>query len=122
MEKGKIGGSFMIQLKLIGEKRALVAYLDGELDHHSATEVRTVLDKEIKRTNAVNIIFDFRAVTFMDSSGIGVIMGRYRLVQILGGHVILSGCNEQIRRIIEMSGMDKIVGLASSLDNALLLI
>lgn len=111
-----------MQLKLIGEKRALVVYLEGELDHHSAEKIRTVLDKEIKRTNAVNLIMDFRNVSLMDSSGIGVIMGRYRLVKILGGTVIVFGCNEQIRRIIEMSGIEKIVKIANSLDNALLLL
>ncbi len=111
-----------MQLKFMGEQRALVAKVEGELDHHVAKEVREVIDREIKRTSAVNIIFDFSDITFMDSSGIGVIVGRYKLAKTLGGTVILFGASNQVRRIVEMSGIHKIVKIASSFENALMLI
>lgn len=111
-----------MQIKLIGNKRAVLVNIEGELDHHSATIIRETVDKELKRSNAVNVIFDFRDVSFMDSSGIGVIMGRYKIVKILNGSVIIFGANEHIKRIIEMSGIEKIVKVTTSFDNALLLL
>lgn len=111
-----------MQLKLIADKHALLVSMEGELDHHSAAKVREIIDKEIKRSNAVNIIFDFRNLNFMDSSGIGVIIGRYKVAKILGGETIIFSPTESVRRIIEMSGIHKIVKLASSLENALKLL
>ena len=113
---------FLVRLKLIGERQAIVAVIDGEIDHHSAEKIRTAVDTEINRTNAVNVIFDFRGVTFMDSSGIGVILGRYRLVQPFGGEVVIFGACESVRRVLDMSGRGKIVKITTNLDNALMLI
>lgn len=111
-----------MRLKLIGEKRAVVVIPSGEIDHHSADKIRTMADAEIKRTNAVNVIFDFRGVTFMDSSGIGIILGRYRLVKALGGEVIIFGADGGVRRVLDMSGIDRIIKVTTSLENALMLI
>lgn len=111
-----------MQLKLVGDKRALVVYLDGELDQHTVQEIKSVIDTEIGRTNAVNIIMDFRKISFMDSSGIGMIMGRYRTVQTLGGTVVLYGCNEMICRLINMAGLSRLIKIANNLDSALMLL
>ena len=111
-----------MELKLIGEKRALLVRVNGELDHHIASSLREAVDSKIRCTNAVNVIFDFSNVGFMDSSGIGVIMGRYKAVKTLGGCVIIFGQNTQIKRIVEMSGIDKIVKIADTYDDALNLI
>ena len=111
-----------MNIRLIGDKRTLLCSIDGELDHHLAGSVRETIDRKLKSTNAVNIIFDFTKVGFMDSSGIGVIMGRYKLSKMLGGKVIIYGAKKQTRRIIEMSGIDKIVKLCDKLEQALELI
>lgn len=111
-----------MRLKLIGEKQVIVAVPDGEIDHHSAEKIRNGIDKEITRTNAVNVIFDLRNVTFMDSSGIGVILGRYRLVSGLGGSVVIFGADESVRRILDMSGVSRIIKITTGMDNALMLI
>lgn len=111
-----------MQLRLIAEKHALLVSIDGELDHHSAGMVREVIDKEIKRSNAVNIVFDFRNLNFMDSSGIGVIMGRYKVVKKLGGEMVIFSPTQAVRHIIEMSGLEKIVKLTNNLENALMLL
>ncbi len=111
-----------MEIKLLGEKRAVLVKIDGELDHHIAGSLREAVDSKIRCTNAVNVIFDFSNVGFMDSSGIGVIMGRYRAVKTLGGTVVIFGQNMQIKRIVEMSGIDKIVKIADTLDGALELI
>ena len=102
-----------MQLRLISEKHALLVSLEGELDHHTANSVREKIDTEIKRSNAKNIIFDFRKLNFMDSSGIGVIIGRYKVSKILGGETIIFSPTNAVRRIIEMSGIHKIIKLAT---------
>lgn len=111
-----------MDVKLLGEKRTLLVRLGGELDHHIANTLRETIDSKIRCSNAINVIFDFSDVGFMDSSGIGVIMGRYKTVKTFGGRVILFGVNRQIERIIKMSGIDRIVKSAKNLDEALRLI
>lgn len=111
-----------MEIRLIGDKHTLLVNVDGELDHHMAGKIRETVDRKIKSTNAVNIVFDFTKVGFMDSSGVGVIMGRYKIAKMLGGRVIIFGAKKQTRRIIEMSGIDKIVKLCDKLEQALELV
>lgn len=111
-----------MEIKLLGEKKALLVKINGELDHHAATPVREAVDSKIRRTNAIHVIFDFSNVSFMDSSGIGMLMGRYKAVKTLGGSIIVFGRSIQIKRIAEMSGLDKIIKFADNLEEALKLI
>ena len=111
-----------MQVRLLGEKRALLVRLSGELDHHSAAKIKEEADSMLRSTNAVNIIFDFTELSCMDSSGIGMIMGRYKKVRTLGGRVIAYGINVQIMRILEMSGMDKIIKLTPDYERAVRLL
>lgn len=108
-----------MELYLIGKYRVLVVKIFGELDHHKATAVRESVDRELGRTGAVNVAFDFGKVTFMDSSGIGVIMGRYKITNALGGKVIVYGASESVEKIIKMAGIDEIVTLSDSLENGM---
>ena len=87
----------------------LVAKLEGELDQHVATELRTRLDDEISKHNIINLIFDFKGVTFMDSSGIGVIVGRYKKIQARGGTTMVIRVQPQVDRVLEISGIKKIL-------------
>ena len=111
-----------MDVKLLGEKRALLVRLRGELDHHAAAKIREEADRMLRSTNAVNIIFDFSELSFMDSSGIGMIMGRYKKVRTLGGRVFAFGVNAQILRIMEMSGIDRIIKLVPDYDRAIRLL
>lgn len=95
-------------IELSGEDRLLTVRMDGELDHNSAEVVKTCIEKEIRRTGALNIAFDFSGVSFMDSSGIGLVMGRYKTAKSLGGKIILYGMNSYIERIMRMSGIERI--------------
>lgn len=95
-------------IELSGEDRLLTVRMDGELDHKSAEVVKTCVEKEIRRTGALNIAFDFSGVSFMDSSGIGLVMGRFKTVNSLGGKIILYGMNSYIERIMRMSGIERI--------------
>lgn len=80
-----------------------------ELDHHNAEIIRKEADRYIDRENIHSIIFDFEDTEFMDSSGIGTIMGRYKKVKLTGGDVIAVHINERIERIFLLSGLNKIV-------------
>lgn len=111
-----------MEVKLFGEKRMLLVRLTGELDHHSAAKIKEEADGKLCTTNAVNIVFDFSELNFMDSSGIGMLMGRYKKVRTLGGKVIAFGVNAQILRIMEMSGIDKIIKLAPNFEKAVRLL
>lgn len=83
----------------------LIADLDGELDHHTSAVVREEIDKTVDAFHSKHLIFNFEKVTFMDSSGIGVIMGRYNKISQLGGRLVITGCNEYIDRILDMAGI-----------------
>ena len=72
------------QLKISYEDGLLVARLCGELDHHSAVAVRTLIDSEIKKHSPTKAVLDMKDLDFMDSSGIGLIMGRFALMESLG--------------------------------------
>lgn len=95
-------------IELSGEDRLLTVRMNGELDHRYAECIRKSVEKEIRRTGALNIAFDFSGVSFMDSSGIGLIMGRFKTVSELGGKIILYGMNKNIERIMRMSGIERI--------------
>lgn len=95
-------------IELSGEDRLLTVRMDGELDHNSAEQIKGCIEKEIRRTGALNIAFDFSGVSFMDSSGIGLVMGRFKTVESLGGKIILYGMNNYIERIMRMSGIERI--------------
>lgn len=91
------------------EKETVKIILPEELDHSNAIEIRTQIDKNIYLGLAKNVEFDFSKTKFMDSSGIGMIMGRYKLVKPLGGKVILTGETGNVERIIKMSGLYKLI-------------
>jgi stage II sporulation protein AA (anti-sigma F factor antagonist) len=83
----------------------LIANLDGELDHHTSAVIREEIDKTVDAFHSKHLIFNFEKVSFMDSSGIGVVMGRYNKITQLGGKLIITGCNEYIDRILDMAGI-----------------
>ena len=87
----------------------LIVHLKADLDHHTALAVRESADTLLERSRAKHILFDFTGVEFMDSSGIGVIMGRYRQVIFQGGRVGVMGVGTNVDRIFKLSGLYKIV-------------
>ena len=86
----------------------LVISLNAELDHHLADEMREVIDR---------VIIDFSKVDFMDSAGIGLIMGRYKKIRDIGD-ICVVGINESIKRILLISGLHKIVDIYDNLCDA----
>lgn len=91
------------------KSRCLVIHIEGELDHHTAEDIREKVDKIYDRTSCKDMVFDFEQVEFMDSSGIGMIIGRYKNAEKQGGQVFITGMDENIQKIFALSGLQKIV-------------
>lgn len=100
----------------------LVASAFGELDHHSASVVRTEIDETMEAFQCRHLIFDFEKVTFMDSSGIGVILGRYNKVMKKGGRVFLANCSQFVEKILFMAGVFTIVDKQKNVEDAICLL
>jgi len=98
---------------MVNKQRAydggLILEVSGELDHHSAPKIRDELDGAMAQNNFKELTFDLTGLTFMDSSGIGVLLGRYKKLQALGVRVWLKGANPSIDKLLRMSGMYSIM-------------
>ena len=91
------------------QENCLTIFVPKELDHHNAEKIRRKSDYLIEKHHIKCVIFDFEETSFMDSSGIGVLMGRYRMVYLLGGEVWAVHVNERIKKILTMSGVTKLI-------------
>ena len=91
------------------QENCLTIFLPGELDHHNAEEIRKRSDYLIDQNHIRYVIFDFTDTTFLDSSGIGVIMGRYKRIYMLGGEVCAVHTSERMKKILTMSGVTRIM-------------
>ena len=91
------------------EDKQLIFKLEEDIDECSAQKIRRKLDNEIERYMPKEVIFDFNNVSFMDSAGIGLIIGRYKLANMLGGKVQVANMTQPVRKIFEMSGMQRII-------------
>ena len=89
----------------------LIVHIKGEIDHHSAVLVRTGIDEEIIIKRPKQVLLELSAVDFMDSSGLGLIMGRYMKMQAVGGVLVLREPNERILKIFKLAGLEKIVDI-----------
>lgn len=91
----------------------LMVKMPRELDHHNAGKLKERTDRFLVMDEVEHIVFDFENTVFMDSSGIGVIMGRYRKVSCFGGKVYAIHTNQRIQKIMKMSGLQNIVEIMS---------
>lgn len=87
----------------------LTVLLPAELDHHNAEKIKRGSDRLIQSCNIRRIIFDFRKTSFMDSSGIGLIMGRYRAMGMRGDCIRATGVSAYIEKLLHLSGVYKFV-------------
>lgn len=95
-------------LRMEHSENKLIVWLTGELDHHSARLIREQVDAAIEKSKPSQLQLDFQGVAFMDSSGIGLIMGRYRLMQLYSGTLEVTGASERILKVIRLAGLDKL--------------
>ncbi|ADD02377.1 anti-sigma-factor antagonist [Thermoanaerobacter italicus Ab9] len=106
-------------VKFAKRKDTLIAKIEGELDHHVAENIKNVIDEEYTKKACKNLIFDFKNVNFMDSSGIGVIIGRYKKIKENNGKVAIVSANKQLHKIIEVSGLLRIIKCYNDIEEAL---
>lgn len=99
--------------------RILIVKINGDIDHCSSEEIRLKIDKDFERINGKDILFDFSNVDFMDSSGIGMIIGRYKNVELKGGQIAFFNISENLKRIFEISGLLKIIYCFDSKEEAI---
>ncbi|MCL2618062.1 MAG: anti-sigma factor antagonist [Defluviitaleaceae bacterium] len=93
------------------EGDCLVAEISGEIDHHSASGLKDRISAEYKRGTARNLRLDFARVTFMDSSGVGMVIGRYKEAAERGGDLSVCGLSGELARLFEMAGLHKIISV-----------
>ncbi len=104
-------------VRLTLREGTLTALLSGEIDHHCAKGIREEVDKAAGQTKPRRLVLDFSRVQFMDSSGVGLIMGRYKLMQSIGGIVILANLPEKIEKIVALAGLDRLARIERNWDH-----
>ena len=100
-------------------EETLIVHLPEELDHYTVGLVRECTDELFTCKKIRNVIFDYKDTSFMDSSGIGLIMGRYREVRYLKGNVYLVNITEKMERILQISGLYRVGKKMDSVEEAL---
>ena len=98
----------------------LVIKVPRELDHHCAKRMNMGADRIIERKNIRRLIYDFRMTEFMDSSGIGMIIGRYKTVSALGGKLSIAAPSKEADRILAISGIYRIIHSYKTVEDAVL--
>ena len=96
-----------VQIKTVSD--TVTAYLSGELDHHSAKEMREAVDNAVELNMPSKLVLDFKEISFMDSSGIGLVMGRCKIMKLIDGTVEIANASTAIKKVMRLSGLEMIV-------------
>lgn len=94
--------------KIEYSKKEIRVYLDGEIDHHSASLIRISVDDAIIHKRPKLLVLDFGAVGFMDSSGIGFVMGRYKLMRSVGGKILVQNLSPSAYKVMKLAGLERL--------------
>jgi len=100
-----------MSVEIENEENVLTAHISGEIDQHSALSIRSEIDLEAKKLHPETIKLDFSEVTFMDSSGIGLVMGRYKLAKAYGGKVSVVGASAHIKKVMKLAGLERLASI-----------
>ena len=92
----------------------LYIQITDEIDHHTTEIIRRKMDNEITRFMPRKVVFDFSKVSFMDSAGIGLLIGRYKLTKMLGGITEIKNTSKSIEKVLEMSGITRIIPITQN--------
>ena len=98
-----------MESKYYNEDKLLILKLTEEIDECTVQKIRRKADYEIERYMPRKVVFDFDSVTFMDSAGIGLIIGRYKFTNMLGGKLEVANLTQNVKKIFEMSGILKLI-------------
>ena len=90
------------------KEKVLTVEITKEIDHHIVEKIRRKIDDEIIRYMPRKVILDFSSVEFMDSAGIGMVLGRYKVIKMIGGSLELVNISPMLKKIFEMSGITRI--------------
>ncbi len=108
MQKGK---DDVVNIQFIETGQVLTIKLKGELDHHGADEARDLIDEKIKSDKFNKLVIDFKGLDFIDSSGIGFVIGRYKVIRKRNGVIEIVHASKKVRKILDMSGIGKIINI-----------
>lgn len=98
-----------MKITYIKKDKRLIFEIEEDIDECCVQKIRRRTDNEIQRYMPKEVIFDFSNVSFMDSAGIGLIIGRYKLINMIGGELKIANVNTQIQKIFEMSGLLRLI-------------
>ena len=108
-----------MELSFKRKNKTIIILVSGEIDHHTSKELRQQTESALMQMGGRNIIYGFEQVTFMDSSGIGMMIGRYKQLQMLGGRLAIVGADDKILEIIRLSGLMQLFPSFQTMDEAL---
>lgn len=108
-----------MELKFKRKNKTVIVLVSGEIDHHTSKEIRRQTESALSQMCAKNVIYGFEQVTFMDSSGIGMMIGRYKQLQMIGGRIAIVGANEKIQEIIRLSGLIQLLPFFHTFEEAI---
>jgi stage II sporulation protein AA (anti-sigma F factor antagonist) len=94
--------------RFICDAEGVTAFLSGEIDHHNAPAARDAIDSFIEKSRPKTLTIDFSSVSFMDSSGVGLVMGRFSKLARYGGRLLITGLSTHAYRVMQLSGIEKI--------------
>lgn len=109
MQKMSKTGGKKVEEKFQIVDNYLIVKVPEELDHHQSVMVRQNADKYLLDERVEHLVFDFEKTRFMDSSGIGMIVGRYKKVSCFGGKILIANAGERIKKILSLSGLEGMI-------------
>lgn len=112
----------MVSIDFVKNSKTVVVRIDEEIDHHVCEKIKSKIDLAVDFRKANLLIFDFAGVSFMDSSGIGLIMGRYKNICKTGGQAVVVNLKPSVRKILQLSGIFRILKEEDSVESALRMI
>ena len=104
-----------MEAKFYEEDKLLIFKITEEIDDYTVQKIRRKADNEMERHMPKRVVFDFDRVTFMDSAGIGMIIGRYKFANMIGANLEVSNLTQNVKKIFEMSGILKLIPIAKDL-------
>ncbi|WP_294586126.1 anti-sigma factor antagonist [uncultured Ruminococcus sp.] len=104
-----------VEIKNYPSARTLVAEICGDIDHHTAKYFRGEIDKAIRNHNPLTLVLDYSKVTFMDSSGIGLVMGRYKIMSEMDGEVVVADPPAYIRKVLQLAGIHRLTRIVTDI-------
>ena len=105
-----------MQVKIDVKEQTLFAYLSGDIDHHTAKNIREEIDQVIDEQKPNLLVIDFGEVSFMDSSGIGLVMGRFKKMQSINGEIQITNTPLYISKVMRISGIEKLAKIGNKGD------